>query len=356
MIISMKPGSNGDIEAVEKFLTDQDFRSERIRGEERSIIGVIGGNLPPDLKDRIEQMPGVSEVFRVSKPYKLASREWRQEDTVIEIEGVRIGGNEIVVMAGPCSVEGRGQIIEHARLCKEFGAQVLRGGAYKPRTSPYSFQGYEEEGLRMLAAAKVATGLPIITEVMDPRDVEKVCCHADILQVGARNCQNFSLLKEIGKVTKPVMLKRGMSCTVEDWLMSAEYVMAGGNRQVMLCERGIRTFETSTRNTLDLSAVAVAKQSSHLPVIVDPSHGTGKRGLVVAMARAAIATGADGLLLEVHPNPNQAMSDGAQTIDLQEFRRLMRECSAIASAIGRSIPCNMPSTPPPFGGWASSLD
>lgn len=341
MIISMHPGANGSVEVVENFLEGRGFQSERIRGAERSVIGVIGGNIPSELQEQIEQLPGVAQVVRISRPYKLASREWKPESTVITVDGVSIGGREICVIAGPCSVEGPEAIVDHARLAKELGGQILRGGAYKPRTSPYSFQGYEREGLKMLAEARRQTGLPVITEVMDPRDVEAVCEYADILQIGARNCQNFSLLKEVGRARKPAMLKRGMSCTVEDWLMAAEYIMAGGNYEVMLCERGIRTFETSTRNTTDLNAVAVAKQLSHLPVIVDPSHSTGKRSLVVALARAAVAVGADGLILEVHPNPDRAMSDGAQTIDPREFRRLMQECAAIANAIGRHIP--MPS-------------
>jgi 3-deoxy-7-phosphoheptulonate synthase len=271
------------------------------------------------------------------RPFKLASREFKPDDTVVRVsDDVEVGGNWIVVMAGPCAVENERDLIETAFAVKASGAQVLRGGAFKPRTSPYSFQGLGKDGLRLLAKARDASGLSVVTEVLSPDDVDLVSAFSDILQVGARNMQNFSLLHAVGESKKPVLLKRGMSATVEEWLMAAEYVLAGGNTQVILCERGIRTFETYTRNTMDVSSIPLVKQLSHLPVIADPSHGTGLRSLVPALARAAVAAGSDGLLVEVHPNPEKALSDGPQSLTLDEFRALMRDVSHVAGAVGRT--------------------
>jgi 3-deoxy-7-phosphoheptulonate synthase len=282
-------------------------------------------------------MPGVENVLRILKPYKLASRDFQKKATVIDVDGVVIGGNRIQVMAGPCSVENRSNIVNIAERVKAAGASILRGGAFKPRTSPYAFQGLGEEGLRYLAEAKKETGLPIITEVMDPRDLEVICEYTDIIQIGTRNMQNFRLLLEVGSVDKPVLLKRGQSATIKEWLMSAEYIMSRGNHNVMLCERGIRTFETATRNTLDLSAVPLLKQLTHLPVVVDPSHGVGKWDLVAPMSRAAVAVGADALIIEVHTNPEEALSDGEQSLRPELFVQLMEELKLVAKAVGREI-------------------
>ena len=282
-------------------------------------------------------MPGVGEVIRVSKPYKLAGRDFHPDESVIKIGDVSIGGNEMVVMAGPCAVEDRQQILDTARIAKASGARILRGGAFKPRSSPYSFRGLGEEGLRLLSEARDETGLPIITEVMNSNDVELVERHADILQIGARNVQNFNLLDVVGQIRKPVLLKRGFSTSYEEWLLSAEYIIAGGNHQVILCERGIRTFETYTRNTLDLEAIPVIKKLSHLPIVVDPSHATGRWDLVTPMALAAVAAGAHGLLIEVHPNPDKALSDGPQSLNFDNFQRLMEGVRGIAGAVGRTV-------------------
>ena len=273
----------------------------------------------------------------ILKPYKLASREFRRENTVIKVGNIEIGNKRIVVMAGPCAVESKALLVETAKEIKAAGASFIRGGAFKPRTSPYSFQGLGEEGLNYLAEAREQTGLPVITEVMDPRDMEAIMRYADIVQIGARNMQNFRLLKEVGEYRKPVVLKRGMSATIKEWLMSAEYIMSGGNHNVILCERGIRTYETATRNTLDLSAVPVLKHLTHLPVIVDPSHAVGKWDLVAPMAKAAVAAGADGLIIEVHPNPEEALSDGEQSLKPRKFKQLMVELRPIALAVGREI-------------------
>ena len=284
-------------------------------------------------------MPGVSDVMRISKPYKLASREFVPDDTVVKIgkDNVAIGGGSFVVFAGPCAVESEEQVLDTARAVKAAGAQVMRGGAFKPRTSPYSFRGMGEDGLKLLATAREETGLPIITEVMSPRDVDLGSRYADVLQIGARNMQNYSLLDEVGKAEIPVMVKRSFSATYEDWLLAAEYVMAGGNMQVVLCERGIRTFETYTRNTVDLNAVPAIHRLSHLPVIVDPSHGTGKWYLVTPLARAAAAVGADGLMIEVHPNPDEAKSDGAQSLTFENFSTLMAQVTAIRKSIADQV-------------------
>ena len=329
MIVSMRPKCTEDeIKGVQVKLESLGFQHHVSRGVERTIIGVIG-KIYPDLKDTLELMPGVAEVVRLSRPFKLSSREFHPDDTVVRVGDVTVGGAERVVMAGPCAVESREQLMETAKAVKEAGAHILRGGAYKPRTSPYSFRGLGEDGLEMLAEAREKTGLPIITEVMTPADVGLVSQYADILQIGARNMQNYILLDEVGKVDVPVMLKRGMSATIEEWLLAAEYVLAQGNQNVILCERGIRTFETYTRNTLDLSAIPVIKKLSHLPVIVDPSHATGKWYLVAPMALAAAAAGADGVMVEVHITPEDALCDGAQALTVENFRLLMGQLSAI---------------------------
>jgi 3-deoxy-7-phosphoheptulonate synthase len=299
-------------------------------------IGITGnrGALDPEA---FASLPGVADAIRVSQPFKLVSREVKEEDTVIEVGGSRLGGMGLAIIAGPCSVESEEQILEVARGVKESGATFLRGGAFKPRTSPYEFQGLGEAGLKLLALAREKTGLKVVTEVMDTEDLPLVADYADVLQLGARNMQNFSLLRRLGKLGKPVLLKRGASATIKEWLMAAEYIVSAGNYEVALCERGIRTFETMTRNTLDLNAVPVLKVLTHLPVIVDPSHGIGVRRHVPAMARAAIAAGADGLIIEVHPHPDQALSDGHQSLSLPEFADLMRAVRVIAGAIGRPV-------------------
>lgn len=305
-------------------------------GEERTIIGVIGNGRPLD-REPVERMSGVERTVPILRPFKLASRDFHPKNTVIDLNGVSIGGEQLTVMAGPCAVESREQLLEAAHAVEEAGAKVLRGGAYKPRTSPYSFQGLGEEGLKLLAEAREETGLLVATEVMEPDLVPLVSTYADILQVGARSMQNYALLHAVGEAQKPVLLKRGMMSTMEELLMSAEYILSHGNNRVILCERGIRTFETYTRNTLDVSAVPLLKQLSHLPVIADPSHGTGKWELVEPVARAAVAAGADGLLIEVHPHPEEALSDGAQSLKPERFAELMEHLLPIASAIGRGI-------------------
>jgi 3-deoxy-7-phosphoheptulonate synthase len=305
-------------------------------GKERTIIGIIGNGRVID-REQVERMPGVERVVPILKPFKLASREFKADDTTFPLGNHVIGGEEIIVMAGPCSVESRSQIIETAIACKEAGAQILRGGAFKPRTSPYAFQGLGEEGLKYLAEAREITGMPIVTEVMEPALVPLVCEYADILQVGARNMQNYALLHAVGESQYPVLLKRGMSSLIEEWLMCAEYILSHGNTRVMLCERGIRTFENYTRNTFDINAIAVAKHMSHLPVVADPSHATGKWEYVAAAAKAGVAAGADGLIVEVHLQPDQAMSDGVQSLKPEKFAKLVEEMTAIARAVGRDI-------------------
>ncbi|HID57480.1 TPA: 3-deoxy-7-phosphoheptulonate synthase [Candidatus Poribacteria bacterium] len=338
MVIVMKPGATREqIEHVAERIRSYGLRPHISVGEERVLIGAIGDespirNLP------WEAMPGVDRAVPIMVPYKLVSRQFKSENTIIKLDDVEIGGEEIVVMAGPCAVETEEQILKIARAVASSGAKILRGGAFKPRTAPYSFQGLGEEGLKLLDIARRETGLKIITEVMSDRDVELVYEYADILQIGTRNMQNFSLLKEIGKIDKPVLLKRGMSATIEDWLLAAEYIVLGGNHKVILCERGIRTFETYTRNTLDLSAVPVAKDLSHLPVIVDPSHGTGRRELVIPMAKAALAAGANGLLIEVHHDPeNSWTGDGRQSLLPDQFDLLMKELKPLANVLGRRV-------------------
>ncbi|MCL6447197.1 MAG: 3-deoxy-7-phosphoheptulonate synthase [Armatimonadetes bacterium] len=324
------------INAVIRRLEKAGFQIHLSRGVERTIIGAIGDRTRAgDLG--LEAMDGVEKVVPILQPFKLASRIFKQEDSVVKVGNLAIGGEIIHIMAGPCAVESREQLLEVAHQVKEAGATILRGGAYKPRTSPYSFQGLEKEGLELLAEARAATGLYIVTEVMDTRAVPLVAEYADILQIGTRNMQNFNLLKEVAAVNKPVLLKRGLSATIEEWLMAAEYIMAGGNHQVILCERGIRSFETYTRNTLDLCAVPVVKHLSHLPVVVDPSHAIGKWRYVPAMARAALAAGADGLLVEVHPNPQEALCDGPQSLTPDNFAAMMADLRKMAAHLGRKL-------------------
>ncbi|MBI5101877.1 MAG: 3-deoxy-7-phosphoheptulonate synthase [Nitrospirae bacterium] len=339
IIVLSHEATEEDIRHIIKRLESWNLRINLSQGTERTIIGVIGdtSKVTEEEEDSIKAAPGVENVFRILKPYKLASREFRKETTEIDVRGVIIGGKKVPVMAGPCAVENMTVLASIADKVKAAGASFLRGGAYKPRTSPYSFQGLGEEGLKHLAQARDRTGLPIVTEIMDPRDLEVISEYADIIQIGARNMQNFRLLLEVGTSDKPVLLKRGLSSTIKEWLMSAEYIMSRGNQNVMLCERGIRTFETATRNTLDLSAVPVLKQLTHLPVVVDPSHGVGKRDLVAPMAKAAIAAGADALMIEVHTNPEEAMSDGDQSLKPEQFEKMMRELRPVAEAVGREL-------------------
>jgi 3-deoxy-7-phosphoheptulonate synthase len=336
MVVVMKERVSGEqVERVIAHLVELGMDVHRSTGASRVVLGVVGsGKVDPRL---IEMLDGVHEVLRITEPYKLASRTFRPDDTVFSVGDVRIGGDEVIVMAGPCSAENEEQVNSTAAAVKRAGAKVLRGGAFKPRSSPYSFQGLGEEGLRLLRGAADAHDLRLVTEVMDISQIAVIDRYADIFQVGARNMQNFTLLRELGRTRKPVLLKRGISATVEEWLLSAEYVLAGGNTEVILCERGIRTFETATRNTLDISAIPIVKQLSHLPVFVDPSHGTGRRDKVAPMARAAVAAGADGLIIEVHCDPDHAMSDGAQSLFPGQFDRLMAELRIIAPAIGRGI-------------------
>ena len=337
MIIIMKAQATmREKSAVIAWAEDAGCKVHLSEGAEQAVIGIIG-NGRPILHEQVERMPGVEKVVPVVKPFKIASREFKPQDTVFPISNHMVGSEEIILMAGPCSVESRSQIIETAHAVKEAGAHVLRGGAFKPRTSPYSFQGLGEEGLQYLAEAREQTGLPIITEVMEPALVPLVCQYADILQIGARNMQNYALLHAVGKSQHPVMLKRGMSSTIEEWLMCAEYILSHGNARVMLCERGIRTFEKYTRNTFDINAVAVAKHLSHLPVIADPSHATGKWEYVAPAAKASVAAGADGLIIEVHLRPEEAMSDGIQSLKPKRFAQLVIEMKAIAQAVHRQI-------------------
>ncbi len=335
IIVMQHHASAAQIAAVVARVEAAGYRTSLIRGEERTIIGVIGDDRPID-RTQFETLDGVDKTMPVLKPFKLASRDMHPMDTHVPLNGTPLGGPRIAVIAGPCSVEGRTQILEAAQAVKEAGATALRGGAFKPRTSPYSFQGLGEEGLQYLAEARAATGLPVVTEAMSPEQVPLVARYADVIQIGARNMQNYDLLRAVGKIDKPVLLKRGMMSTIEELLMSAEYVLAGGNQRVILCERGIRTFEKYTRNTTDINAVPVIKQLTHLPVVLDPSHSTGKWEYVAAVARAGVAAGADGLIVEVHPDPSQALSDGAQSLKPEKFAQLVAECRRVAEAIGRS--------------------
>lgn len=337
MIVVMEPhASEALVEAVVDRLRELGLGVHLSRGVERTIIGAIG-----DKKDItmefLESMDGVEKVVPILAPFKLAGREFQEEPSIVEVGGVRFGGREVVLIAGPCAVESEASLFAAAEAVKAAGASMLRGGAFKPRTSPYAFQGLGEAGLKLLAEARRRTGLPVVSEVVDPQDVEVAARYVDMLQIGARNMQNFTLLKEVGKAGLPVMLKRGISATVEEWLLAAEYVLREGNRAVVLCERGIRTYEPSTRNTLDLSAVPVVKHLSHLPVVVDPSHAAGKWRLVPPLARAAVAVGADGLMIEVHPHPDKALSDGPQSLNPENFARLVADLRPLTQAIGRTL-------------------
>ncbi len=353
MIIVMQTGAGDqDIERVLRAISERGLTPHTSRGVERTIIGILGpvgptgvpGALPgitPELGSALEGMPGVESLLQVSKPYKLASREFHPEPTVVRVQAplgeVAIGGDAVVMMAGPCTVESEEQLLSAAHAARAGGATVLRGGAYKPSTSPYGFRGLGVAGLKLLAQARDETGLAIVTEVMTPADVELVAEYADILQIGARNMQNYYLLDEVGRTRRPILLKRGLAATIEEWLLAAEYVLSQGNPNVMLCERGIRTFERATRNTVDINAVPLVKQLSHLPVIVDPSQGTGKRSLVEAVSLAAVAAGADGLIVEMHPHPDAALKDGAQSLTLEQYAAMMPKVRAVAEAVGRHI-------------------
>ncbi len=337
MIVVMKRGATqAQVVNVTARIEQSGCQVQISEGKECTIIGIIGNGRPLD-REQIERMVGVERTVPVLRPFKLASRDFHPQDTVIPIDGVSVGDKRLVVMAGPCAVEGHEELLEAARAVKCVGAHMLRGGAFKPRTSPYSFQGLGEQGLRFLASVREETGLPVVTEVMTPEQVPLVTIYADVLQIGARNMQNYALLHAVGEAQRPVLLKRGMMSTVEELLMSAEYILSHGNDRVMLCERGIRTFEPYTRNTLDINAVPLLKQLSHLPVVVDPSHGTGKWELVAAVSKAAVAAGADGLLIEVHPHPSRALSDGAQSLKPAAFARLMTELQGVAQAVGREL-------------------
>ena len=337
MIVVMKSDATmSDISSVIKTLESMGCKPHPTRGADRTIIGVIEARQGTDFS-QIEGTPGVEQVIPITKAYKMVSREFRPQNTVVNVNGVAVGGPEFVVMAGPCAVENREQVLTAARAVKNAGASILRGGAFKPRTSPYSFQGLGEEGLKILLAAKRETGLPIVTEVISPELVPLVSEYADVLQIGARNMQNYALLEACGKIRKPVLLKRGMMSTIEEMLMAAEYILSNGNQQVILCERGIRTFENSTRNTLDISAVPVIKRNSHLPIIIDPSHAAGHTEFVPALALAAVAAGADGLIVEVHPCPETAWCDGVQSLSLEKFNEMMASIRAVAAAMGRPL-------------------
>ena len=356
MIVVMQARcDDADIEHVLTFLENHGLSGHPSRGVERTVIGVLGavgvsgtpgsiGGINPTIGEALECLPGVEAVLRVSKPYKLASREFHPEDSLVTIPvpcvdggSVRIGGTAVVMMAGPCTVESEKQLLTTARAVRKEGAVILRGGAFKPSTSPYGFRGMGEEGLKLLAKARSEFGMAVITEVMTPSDVPMVCEYADILQIGTRNMQNYMLLDEVGRTNKPVVLKRGMSATIEEWLLAAEYILSQGNRNLILCERGIRTFEKITRNTMDVSAIPLIKHLSHLPIISDPSQGTGRRDLVSPMSLASIAAGTDGLLIEVHPNPDEALKDGAQSLTIPQFQSLMPQIQAVAHAIGREV-------------------
>ena len=336
IVVTEHGASDKQIEEIIRVLNEHGFDVHRSTGVQQTVLGAIG--VHPEFDHRqIQLLPGVAEVVRITEQYKLASRAFKREGSVFDVGGVKIGGNQVVIMAGPCSVESEKQIFTIAKLVAESGAKILRGGAFKPRTSPYTFQGLGEPALQFLRSAADEYKLKIVTEVMDRSQIDVVEKYADILQIGARNMQNYTFLKDLGRASKPVLLKRGLSATIEEWLMSAEYILAGGNHQVILCERGIRTFETATRNTLDIGAIPVVQKKSHLPVIADPSHGIGIRDKVIAMARACVAAGADGIIVEVHHDPDHALSDGAQSLFPDQFSQMMKEVRMIAEAIGRSI-------------------
>src|SRR6185312_15717312 len=349
MLVVMKHGaSQAEIDAVVAVIEEMGYKARPMPGAQRTAVGLVGNDGRVD-GSRIEALSGVAQVIHVTQPYKQVSREWRPENTIVKIApGVSVGGNEVVIIAGPCSVESEDQIISAARLVREAGATCLRGGAFKPRSSPYSFQGLGRRGLELLALARQETGLAIVTEAMDEEGAELVAEYGDVIQIGARNMQNYSLLRFVGRLDKPVLLKRGLSATISELLLSAEYVLAAGNPNVILCERGVRTFDTVTRNMLDLTAIPIVQGLSHLPIIADPSHGTGVRDKVIPMARAAVAAGAHGVLVEVHPNPERALSDGAQSLYPEQFAQLVRELRSIAGAIGRRL------APAPEGSTAAA--
>ena len=336
MVIMTNEHSEEEMNAILRRLDEIGLKGHPIVGVERTVIAVVG-SIYPELSDELETMDGVESTVRISTPYKLASRQTKPESTVVKVGGVEIGSGKTVMIAGPCAVESEEQILATARAVKEAGGHLMRGGAFKPRTSPYSFRGLGEEGLKLLALAREETGLAFATEVMSVREVEVVAKYADILQIGARNAQNFMLLEEVGRTGKPVLLKRGLASTIDDWLLASEYILNTGNPNVILCERGIRTFETATRNTLDINAIPLVKQLSHLPLIADPSHGTGKWSLVKPVGLASIVAGADGLIVEVHPNPDHALSDGAQSLNFQRFRELMEQMRVIGETVGRPL-------------------
>jgi len=332
IIVMSHLATEAQLQAVVERVKEIGLRPELSRGEDRAVIGVIGGNAYA-YREAFSHLPAIQEIVQITKPFKLASREFQPRNTVVDVGGVQVGGDEPVMMAGPCSVENEKMLLETARFVAAAGARILRGGAFKPRTSPYSFQGLGEAGLKMMASAREETGLKVVSEVVTPSDVELLVRYVDILQVGTRNMQNYALLQEVGRSGKPVMLKRGMSSTVEEWLLAAEYILSQGNRDVILCERGIRTFETSTRFTLDLNSIPLVRELSHLPVVVDPSQGTGRWSLVRPMSLAAIAAGAQGLLVEVHPSPDEALSDGGQSLDFESFKRLMEDLRRVSAAM-----------------------
>ena len=336
IVVMHKEATREQVDRVIHQIEKLNFKAHLSEGETATVIGVIGPNAI-EIKDSLVHLEGVAQIIPITKPFKLSGREWHPDDSEYKVGGVTIGGPGVFIMAGPCAVESREQLMSTAESVKASGAHFLRGGAFKPRTSPYTFQGMGLHGLKLLEEARAATGLPVITEVMAPHDVEAVAASADILQIGARNMQNYNLLYEVGQVQKPVMLKRGLSATIEEWLLAAEYILSRGNYRVILCERGIRTFEPMTRNTLDLNAVPVVRELSHLPIVVDPSHGTGSWRWVEAMACAGVAAGAHGLMLEVHPNPAEAYSDGPQSLKFDNFAKLMVSVRKVAEALGRSL-------------------
>jgi len=338
MLVVMQHGATSDeVRRVVETIEELGYQARPMPGSQRTAVGLVGNDGRVEAS-RLAALPGVKEIIHVTQPYKQVSREWRPESTVVELPGgIKIGGADVVVIAGPCSVESEKQILDTARLVRDAGATMLRGGAFKPRTSPYSFQGLGKKGLRLLAQAREETGLLIVTEALDTETVDIVAEHADVIQIGARNMQNFSLLKRAGRCGKPVLLKRGIAATITELLLSAEYLLAEGNHNVILCERGIRGFDNATRNVFDVTAIPVVKELSHLPIVADPSHGTGRRSKVTPMARAAVAAGADGVIIEVHPQPDRALSDGEQSLYPEQFQALMKEIAAIAEAIGRRI-------------------
>jgi len=338
LVVMAHDATAKDVDRVVSIIREMGYEARPMPGAQRTAVGLVGNDGRVDAS-RIEALPGVAQIIHVTQPYKQVSREWRSENTIVELApGVMVGGDSIVVIGGPCSVESEEQILAAARVVKAAGGTALRGGAFKPRSSPYSFQGLGKKGLELLARAREATGLPIVTEAMDPEGAHIVAEVADCIQIGARNMQNYSLLKTVGKMKKPVLLKRGMAATINDLLLSAEYILAEGNENVILCERGVRSFDPAARNMLDLTAIPIVHRLSHLPIIADPSHGTGLRDKVIPMARAAVAAGADGVMIEVHPEPDRALSDGAQSLYPDQFAQLVGELRAVAAAIGRSIP------------------